>query len=338
MNNKISIVIPAYNIENYIARCLKSIINQTYKNLEIIVVDDGSRDSTAEIIKKYSDIDSRIIYIHQENAGVMVARINGIRQATGEFIGFVDGDDCIDSWMYERLLNNALEYHADISHCGYKMIFPNGRIDYYYNRGIVVEQNNLKGMEDLIIGEFVEPGLCNKLYRKQLFENIPLDELLEQDIRNFEDLLLNYFLFKQSFKSIYEDICPYHYILRKDSATTSKINIHNLEDPMRVLDIILKDLDFQNNSLVNVVQGRRIRQMINVLSISSKGQKELILPYQRQIQNKLREEIKGSVLKNSCTVKMRIMAIWISKSPRSYRGVHSIYAKLKGIDKKYSVE
>ena len=96
----VSVIIPAYNIEDYIGRCLDSIISQTYKNLEIIVVDDGSRDRTGEILDNYAKKDRRIKVIHKENGGVSSARNKGIEVAEGDYIGFIDGDDLIEPEMY----------------------------------------------------------------------------------------------------------------------------------------------------------------------------------------------------------------------------------------------
>ena len=114
---KVSVIVAAYNIEKYIARCLDSILNQTYKNLEIIVVNDGSSDNTGEIIDKYSEKDIRIKVIHKENSGVSSARNKGLDMSTGDYIGFVDGDDTLETDMYELLVSNAIKNNADISHC-----------------------------------------------------------------------------------------------------------------------------------------------------------------------------------------------------------------------------
>ena len=134
MDNKISIIVPAYNIETYLARTLDSILAQTYPNIEVIVVNDGSKDGTGAVLDRFATQDPRIRAIHKENGGVTSARLRGLAEATGEWIGFVDGDDLIEPDMYARLLENALKYDADISHCGYRMVFPS-RVDYYYNTG-----------------------------------------------------------------------------------------------------------------------------------------------------------------------------------------------------------
>ena len=107
-NIKLSLIIPVYNIAQYLPRCLDSIINQNYKNLEIIVVNDGSTDTSREVIDDYCNKDSRIIAIHKENGGVSTARLAGISAATGDYIGFVDGDDYVEPDMFDRLVKNAV--------------------------------------------------------------------------------------------------------------------------------------------------------------------------------------------------------------------------------------
>ena len=124
MSNKISVIIPAYNIEGFLASTLDSVISQTYNDLEIIVVNDGSSDATADVINTYAQKDSRIHAIHKENGGVTSARLRGVAEATGDYIGFVDGDDYIEPQMYEHLIANLKKYDADISHCGYRDGIP----------------------------------------------------------------------------------------------------------------------------------------------------------------------------------------------------------------------
>ena len=183
----VSVIIPAYNIEDYIGRCLDSIISQTYKNLEIIVVDDGSRDHTGEILDNYAKKDRRIKVIHKENGGVSSARNKGIEAAEGDYIGFIDGDDLIESEMYKTLVDLLEEENADIAHCGYQMVFPD-RVDYYHNTGKKKIQTTEEGLKDLLSGEMIEPGLVNKLYKKELIKNCRLDETVKIN----EDLLMNF--------------------------------------------------------------------------------------------------------------------------------------------------
>lgn len=192
---RISIIVPAYNIEPYISRCLESLCGQTHKNLEIIVVDDGSCDGTGELLNRWVIRDNRILIIHQRNSGVTCALLCRMERASGTYIGFVDGDDVAEPDMFEMLLSDAKTYHADIAHCGYQMFFPDGHVDNYYGSRQIVEQNWGKGLIDLLEGTTVEPGLCNKLYHRSLIERLLQDPRMDKSIRIHEDLLMNFLLF-----------------------------------------------------------------------------------------------------------------------------------------------
>lgn len=292
-NIKISVIVPCYNIESYLPRCIESILAQTYKNLEVILISDGSTDGTDEVIREYAKKDSRIIPIFKENSGVSDTRNRGLDIATGDYIGFVDGDDYIEPEMYETLLKNAIENNADISHCGYQMVFPS-RVDYYYNTGKKVIQDNKKGIRDIIVGDYVEPSPCIKIYRKNIVNNLRMPP----DIKINEDVIFNFYAFVNSQKSVYEDLPFYHYILRKGSAATSKIDQNKLFDPVRVrkeiFEYSLKNLD---NEIQSVVYSSYLNSIINLYRVVSnsklKEYKEDSFILKRQI-----KEIKGNFMLN----------------------------------------
>ena len=241
MHSLISVIIPAYNVAQYLERCLNSILEQTYRNIEIIVIDDGSKDETGAIADKYANkYSGKIKSIHIENGGVTNARLLGITQASGEWLGFVDGDDEIEPDMYERLLENAQKYGADIAHCGYQTIVNAGeRIHYFHNTGRIDYQDHVGGIKELLKGSF-EPGLWNKLYRKTLFCGITDDIRMDRSIKYNEDLLMNYILFDKANATIYEDFCPYHYISRQGSASRKEFCKETVCDPVRVWENILE--------------------------------------------------------------------------------------------------
>ncbi|WP_407721442.1 glycosyltransferase family 2 protein [Ruminococcus sp. JE7B6] len=332
--NKISVIVPVYNIEKYIVKTVESIRDQTYRNLEIILVDDGSSDSSGRILDEISAQDSRIKVIHQKNGGVTSARIAGIKIATGEWIGFVDGDDFIEPDMYQRLLENALKYSAQISHCGYQMVFPS-RVDYYYNTGRLVQQDKLTGLYDLLDGSFIEPGLCNKLFHKTLFHSLLHEGLIDLSIKNNEDLLMNYYLFKAASASVFEDICPYHYILRKGSAATSKVNEHKLYDPIKVQKLILDDVR-NNKDLANVIYGRMAGTYINGAAMTNPGKETYIDEYIKMCRQELKK-IKEPFLAGNRSKISKIRYHLCSFSPTLYRVFYKVYAKARGTDNKYEV-
>ena len=334
---KLSIIIPVYNLEKYLTYCLNSIINQNFTDFEAIIVNDGSTDSSGIIADSFSKKDPRIKVIHKENGGVSSARSEGIKSAIGEFIGFVDGDDIIEPDMYSMLIDNAKKYNAEISHCGYKRVFPDGRFDYYYNTGRIIEQDNNNGLIDLLKGEFIEPGLCNKIYKNEFVKNIVLNNIMDFSIKINEDLLMNYYLFKQSKKSIFVDKCFYNYMLHKNSASTSKININKLCDPLKVLYIL--NLATSDNSVLNkIVKARYARLLVYIATLSKKLNPELIIPERKKARKILRKNLIDFLKNEQLGSKLKLMCIWTAISPQSYALIHTIYAKITGIDKKYSVE
>lgn len=333
MDNKISIIIPAYNIEKYLATTLDSVLAQVYENLEIIVVNDGSKDGTRKIIDGYVARDSRIKAIHKENGGVTSARLRGVAEASGDWIGFVDGDDYIEPEMYQRLLDNALNYNADISHCGYQMVYPSGRIDYYYNTGRIIKQDGLQGCRDLLSGAFVEPALWNKLYRRKLFAG--LSDRMDQGIKINEDVLMNYYLFKLAESAVFEDVCPYHYVLRKGSAATSRLNAYKLKDPLKVTHLILEDAE---DSLLPSIMPRLTRQLIAGATIALGEQPDLVYSYRTETRKELRQRLNAILSGKCCSVKLKAMALWVAIWPGSYGWIHRIYARVSGIDKKYDLD
>lgn len=331
MEQTISVIIPAYNVSAWLPRCLDSLLAQTHSNMEIIVVNDGSVDGTADIMNRYASRDNRIKAIHKENGGVTSARLKGVAEATGNYIGFVDGDDWVEPQMFAKLMENAVQFIVDISHCGVLREFPDGRLDYYYNTGRIVEQDNTKGLWDLIEGGFVEPGLVCKLYRRELFEG--LSDWMDTSIRINEDLLMNFYLFRQAKKSVFEDVCPYHYMLRPGSAATSKLNQHKLRDPMKVTEILLREAP---EAVEAIVFQKWVRMLIGGATMVLGEQKDLIAPYRKECRHDLRQNL-GEILKK-CGWKLRIMALWAAIWPWSYGFVHQVYLKTSGLDKKYSLE
>lgn len=320
MNNKISIVVPVFNIEGYVERCLQSLLQQTYTNLEVLAIDDGSTDSSGAILDRLATTDSRIKVIHKENGGVTSARMAGIRNATGEWIGFVDGDDKIESDMYERLLRNSAEYHADISHCGYQMCFDDGRIHYFHNTGLLVQQDKITALKELLSGVRIEPGLCNKLFHKTLFRSLLHGGAVPLDIKINEDLLMNYRLFSEAERTVFEDWCPYHYIVRSTSASQAKLNPHKIYDPIKVKEIIRQSAPAE---LHEAAQQAYISTCINTyhtLLTAGAGYRDDL----RIVHELLTQEVDDFFLLGR---KRRLMASTIVHTPVLYRPIYAVYSR-----------
>ncbi len=216
MDRLISVIVPVYNVEDYLEECLESIIHQTYKNLEILIVDDGSTDSSCKIYSEYEKKDNRIRVIKKKNEGLSSARNEGLQHAHGEYIGFVDSDDYIDLNMYERLLAACENNRSPIAVC-HAVAFKDGKSpieslgyikkDYCTSDKTIIFRNALT----------MSQSVCNKLFHRKLFKGIyfPVGRVIE-------DGYILYDLLYRAKKVSYVAMCGYYYRKREESITSRK--------------------------------------------------------------------------------------------------------------------
>ena len=258
MEDLISIIIPVYNVEKYLKYCLESLLNQTYKNLEIILVDDGSTDSSPEICDKYKQKDSRIKVIHKKNGGAADARNCGLKEATGKYIAFLDGDDCIKLNFYEYLKKLIESGEYDIAECEFLRIPAEKIADAEAilcdaNNSIeqeIIKQNRKEALEDLY-GFYLEPYvnkvvLWNKLYKKELFENIEF-----QSGRLHEDEFLLFRIFDRINNMIVTNLKMNAYIQSPNSMMRRKITfkqvIDNLDAYKEAIQYFDNEVEIKSN-------------------------------------------------------------------------------------------
>lgn len=211
----VSVIVPVYNVEKYLEKCIRSLLSQTCSNLEIILVDDGSPDACPQICDLYADKDPRVKVIHKENGGLSDARNAGIEAASGDYIAFVDSDDYIAPQMIQTLLQYAIDKKADISVCNYYKVFENGEKLYHPKTVQEKAMTNLEALEDI----FTSSNLCevitwNKLYASHLFKGTGIRFPVG---RIHEDNFTTYKLFYAAEKVVYVDIPLYYYVQRNDS-------------------------------------------------------------------------------------------------------------------------
>lgn len=237
----ISIIVPVYNVEDYVRKCLDSIINQTYKNIEIIIVNDGSTDNSLKICKEYSKKDNRIILIDQNNQGLSSARNNGIKKSHGQYIGFVDSDDVISPYMYEYLYKAIKEDNSNISICDYTNFDKKEpSFDKEYTN---YKLTNIEALQELMIDKKITNYAVNKLYLKSLFDDI------EYPIgKKFEDIATTYKLFKKSQVISFVDCKLYGYYQREGSIT-KKYNKDSTRDFIESVSNRYNDLYNYNQNL-----------------------------------------------------------------------------------------
>lgn len=206
----ISIIVPVYNVEKYLRRCIDSILSQTYRDIEVILVDDGSTDSSPAICDEYGEKDSRITVIHKPNGGLSDARNSGINIAKGEYLGFVDSDDYISSEMYEKLLSNAEKHKADIAVCNAELVQEGKSAEFKENDGVRVYDGN--ATYAMICQRAFTVNAWNKLYRRELFDTVryPVGML-------YEDLATTYKLTELSQKVVVLEQELYAYVQRAGS-------------------------------------------------------------------------------------------------------------------------
>lgn len=238
---KISVIVPVYNSETFLPKCLDSIINQTYKNLEIILIDDGSKDNSGKICDEYAKKDDRIVVVHKENAGVSSARNAGVAIATGDYIGFVDSDDWIESHMYQNLINILDNYDVDIARCSYKRDGLNISQSHIFNESKIIDLRNSR--EEIIcnvINSKMHCYNCLILLKRNIATKIKyIEEIaLGEDLIWFIELLCN-------INSLYySNSQDYHYVFNENSASQSKISkVKNLRDVLTLYEQINKILN-----------------------------------------------------------------------------------------------
>ena len=207
----ISIIIPVYKVEKYLEKCIQSVINQTYENLQIILVDDGSPDNCGKICDEYAKKDHRIEVIHKSNGGLSDARNKGLEIAKGEYIGFVDSDDYIEADMYEVLYNLLKQYNADVSICNFYTV-SQGKISIKNADNGINEYNRIEILKEILLDKNIQSYAWNKLYKKELF-----DEIKYPIGKKYEDIGTTFYLLEKCNKVVVTGKSEYYYINRQDS-------------------------------------------------------------------------------------------------------------------------
>lgn len=238
MKYLVSVIIPIYNNEKYLQECLSGVLKQTYNNLEIILIDDGSTDSSGDICDKYSENNSKIKVIHQVNKGAAAARNNGILNSRGEYIVFLDGDDYWDDIDFlEKSMKNILESNSDIINFGFKKYYEDINIleesKYIFNRDIINFINKEKTLKYLISNNLYISSSCTKIIRRNL---IIENNILFREDSLCEDIDWNARLLIYSNIIDVINISPYIYRQRKESKTHN-LTVNNIIDLVESIEL-----------------------------------------------------------------------------------------------------
>lgn len=221
----ISVIVPVYKVEAYLPRCLDSILGQTWEELEVILVDDGSPDRCGEICEEYARRDPRVQVIHKPNGGLSSARNAGIEKATGEYLAFIDSDDWLDADMFQQLHRLCEERQADIAECSFRSIFKDMIREETTCSGDVIEGGPADAIQGILDWKYFKPIACNKLYRRSVIGDIRFPEGMLH-----EDEFTTYRFFAAAKKVVYLDVSKYNYDRsRTDSITGDKFREDNLD-------------------------------------------------------------------------------------------------------------
>lgn len=311
MNDKplISVIVPMYNCEKYIAKCIGSLSAQTYDNLEIIIVDDGSEDGGGKICREYALKDNRICYIRQENKGASAARNIGLSHAVGEWIAFCDSDDYAEPDMLEYLFSLAVKYHADIVQCGIMT-------EYESKTDVVCCPES-----DVIIDGFISTDkkvlkfLANanwcKLFRCKAIENISFDSFVIG-----EDLLFNIKAALKAGRIVLGSCAKYHYVQRSGSICSSAPTSSSLVSMRNVLKKTEEMLNGGNAA--RYYHDEQIRNDFNICSLYVRFLPENSENVVGEVRSELRENLGHIMAGRDFTAKERIKALLISFAWRFY--------------------
>lgn len=254
----ISIIVPVYNVETYIETCVESLLNQTYKNIEVILIDDGSNDDSGDICDKCAEKSSKVRVHHKDNGGLSSARNVGLRIAKGSYVTFVDSDDYIEPFYVEKLYLLVEEYDVKMAICPYTVVV-NGRennIGIGYKRELLDTETCLKRM---LLEQGFTVSACAKLYSIDLFQNIKYPEG-----KLYEDNGTTYKLIMKCDFIAYDSCSIYNYILRQGSITSNDFNSRKL-DYIRLTDEACEIMQSRYETLGAVCDVRKSRCRINIL-------------------------------------------------------------------------
>lgn len=261
MNPKISIIVPVYKVEPYIRKCIDSILAQTFKDFELILVDDGSPDICGEICDEYAKIDKRVKVIHKENGGQATARNAGLDIAAGDYIGFVDSDDWIESDMYELLYELCVKNNCEIANCTSTIYFKNRTVK--NGTHFFTIHNRNQAMEAMLEGKLYDEVVWTKLIKRSLLEDIrfPVGTV-------YEDTAFTYKVLHKSNKVCCIGAPKYHYI-KRDNSTMDRA-IKNIKiDAVLIFDEMYLFIEKYYPHLKNLVAYKLANSAMVVLNLIS---------------------------------------------------------------------
>lgn len=317
MEIKISIIVPVYNLEKLLPICIDSILDQTFEDFELILVNDGSTDKSGEICDEYSNQDTRITVIHKKNQGVSSARNTGLEVAKGDYIGFVDGDDYINKYMYEILYKNASKHSSDMVICSYKNVYEGqlhatGKIDSIANKQHL---NNIESLKQMYLNKssyisYVVPW--NKLYKKCLFAHI------KYEVGNiYDDETVAHKLLYNSRKVTFIPTKLYYYLQRDGSQMNSTFHIKRFD---KVYALKAREVFFRKKNEFEIHQKalKHYMEMFFWYYYLAKSKLNYIDNDLKQLKNTFDQSLISLLKHKEIGRKQKIMCVLFSLNPKLF--------------------
>ena len=304
----VSVIIPVYNLEDCLAQTLDSVISQTHKNLEIILVDDGSRDNSLSVIEEYAERDPRIKVVKKENGGVSSARNAGLDVATGEYAGFVDGDDVLEPDMYEYLMDGAVRYRADVVQCG---VIKDGERLFAPKTDVVIQsrQKLFNKADALLAG-----GVWCKLYRRECVRDVRFDTAYPIG----EDVFYTLSALQSTECVAFLSESKYNYLTRQGSALNSKISEAKLTSYRRMLKRAM-ELFGRDDSARRYLTREMLRNDADMASKIVRSQDPDTAPLYDEIRKEVRKNTLTVLFGRGLNMKMRLKLLLLAYADGLYR-------------------
>lgn len=321
MDEKISVIVPVYNVEKYLDRCIKSIVNQTYKNLEIILVDDGSTDNCPVMCDKWAKKDERIKVIHKKNGGVASARNMGIKNLNGKYFAFIDPDDFIEAEMYELMHLRIKKDDSDLCSCNMRIVLEDGQS----NGAVAAFPEATFTGNDILCAYFSEENFlfstCDKLYKSEIVKknNIYFSETLEIG----EDFIFNYYFFKNSKRVSAISNYLYNYFYNRKNSASNKCNekwLLRWKNTKKILDF-----EIDNEPVYKMCNRMFAKELLSCFKeITEKNKTKELKSVYEEIVNEMKRNSKSFINSDCLSKNIRMSYVFFNCSPLIFLILHRL--------------
>ncbi|MGL4570119.1 MAG: glycosyltransferase [Clostridium sp.] len=322
-NIYVSIIVPVYNVEDYIEECIESLINQTLKNIEIILINDGSTDKSLEILKKYSDIDNRIKVIEQENSGLAMTRNRGVEESTGKYLMFIDSDDYIEKDMVYRMYMKAEKNDCPLIISDLELVWDDGKKN-KLNGFKHDETKKYKSEEltDFLLNSEMYCQVVNKIYRRDLWSE---NNICFESGRYYEDIVPSFKIVDIYKEAMYINDAMYKYRMRSGSIVSNPSKKKVCDYLMAIDEVVRFVEERYGNKFITSIKAFRVAYGIEALNLASRleNNEEKTVDYEKNLDYTFKEVLFNKRISKNNKNKFVLYKL------KLYWGVKKIFRHLK---------